>query len=549
MNKKNNIFIRSVCIIILAILCLGIPCSALAETTSSATETTASSESEEEVWKALSGKTAGVMTGTPQDKIIWTKVPDAKIQYFNSITDVALALQKKKVDFAALPTVSYYTLAQQYPELGYLDATFTVFDIGTVFAKNEESDSVRKQLNEYIAKLKDSGELQKLQDYWLTPREWETFDIPSSGKNGVLTMATTTTLKPFSFELNGSPVGYETNIIAGFCKEYGYGLKIVDVDFAGILSGITSGQYDLAACQISWTEERGESVNFSDFYYTQRFVPIVNSDDFNLSSLVTSDASTDGSTSNTDTSSSEDESESQSGIVKSIRRTLVDEDRWKSILEGLAVTLLITVAGFLLANIFGAAFCAMSMSKSKFLNTLAEIYSKLMQGLPVVVILMIMYYIIFGKTKISNIFVAILGFGLIFGAYMAQLFKGGIKSVDIGQWEAALSTGLTKKQTFFGIILPQATRTMLPGFFSNLISLMKGTAVVGYIAINDLTKVGDIIRSNTYEPIVPLITIALIYFAFACILLSVMNAIHKKITRKPKTPTDGTENQQGGADV
>ncbi len=137
---------------------------------------------------------------------------------------------------------------------------------------------------------------------------------------------------------------------------------------------------------------------------------------------------------------------------------------------------------------------------------------------------------------------------MIFGAYMAQLFKGGIKSVDNGQWEAALSTGLTKSQTFFGIILPQAIQTMLPGYFSNLISLMKGTAIVGYIAINDLTKVGDIIRSNTYEPIVPLITIALIYFAIACILLSVMNAIRKKITPNHKATTDA-EKQQGGADV
>ena len=132
---------------------------------------------------------------------------------------------------------------------------------------------------------------------------------------------------------------------------------------------------------------------------------------------------------------------------------------------------------------------------------------------------------------------------------MAQLFKGGITSVDKGQWEAALTTGLTKSQTFFGIILPQANRTMLPGYFSNLISLMKGTAVVGYIAINDLTKVGDIIRSNTYEAIVPLLTIAIIYFAIACILLSIMNLIRKKLMPKHKQSMSETENQQGGADA
>ena len=162
------------------------------------------------------------------------------------------------------------------------------------------------------------------------------------------------------------------------------------------------------------------------------------------------------------------------------------------------------------------------------------------------VILMMLYYIVFGKSDISNVLVAILGFGLVFGAYMAQLFEGGIGGVDKGQWEAALATGLTRRQTFFGIVLPQAIRTMLPGYFSNLISLMKGTAVVGYIAINDLTKVGDIIRSNTYEAIVPLVTIAIIYFIIACLLLWLMSLIKRRLAPKYVSKAAAQENITGG---
>ena len=165
---------------------------------------------------------------------------------------------------------------------------------------------------------------------------------------------------------------------------------------------------------------------------------------------------------------------------------------------------------------------------------IANLYSGLMQGLPIVVILMILYYIIFGNSQISNIFVAIIGFGLVFGAYMAQLFTGGINSVEVGQREAALAIGLTKRQTFFGIILPQAVRTMLPGYFSNLISLLKGTAIVGYIAVNDLTKAGDIIRSSTYEAIVPLLVVAIGYAVIASILIVVMKLIQKKLFRKAR---------------
>ena len=497
-------------------------------------------DSDEDTLALLSGKTAGVMTGTPQDAIILAKLPDANIKYYNSITDVALALEKNKISFAALPTVNYYTLVQEYPNLGYLDVAFAVYDVGTVFARTERGDAIRLQMNEYIASLKESGELEKMQDYWLYPHDWESVDIPQTGENGVLTFATTSTLKPFSFKLNNKNVGYEVDIVAGFCREYGYGLKIEDVDFAGILSGIKTGRYDLAAGQISWTEERAESVNFSDFYYTQRFVPIVNAEKFDTPALVTAGQGTDGSSS---------ESKWNSALGKSIYRTLIDEDRWVSVLRGLLVTLIITAAGFVLANLLGAAFCAMAMSRSRVLKAIAGIYSRLMQGLPIVVILMMLYYIVFGNSDISNVLVAILGFGLVFGAYMAQLFEGGISGVDKGQWEAALATGLTGGQTFCGIVLPQAVRTMLPGYFSNLISLMKGTAVVGYIAVNDLTKVGDIIRSNTYEAIVPLITIALIYFAMACLLLSLMALLRRRLTPGHAHRIAGTDGQRGGIEV
>ncbi len=542
MGKKRTLGIRRLGILALAVLCFLI---------SGIAASLVYADAEEDTLGLLAGKTAGVMTGTPQDGIILAKVPDANIQYFNSITDVALALQKKKVDFAALPTVNYYTLVQQYQGFGYLDAAFAVYDVGTVFAKTAKGDALREELNEYILKLKDSGQLEEKQEYWLYPHDWDQVDIPTTGEKGKLTFATTSTLKPFSFKLNDAHVGYEVDIIAGFCRDYGYGLKIEDVDFAGILSGITSGRYDLAAGQISWTEERAQSVNFSEFYYTQKFVPIVNAADFADSpALVTADTQTDATGGDSsDASPSSSGGESDASLWNSIRRTLLEEDRWMALLQGLLVTLGITFAGFALANPLGALFCAMAMSRQKGLRLLASIYSKLMQGLPIVVILMMLYYIVFSKSQVSNILVAILGFGLVFGAYMAQLFEGGIRSVDQGQWEAALSSGLTKGQTFRGIILPQAIRSMLPGYFSNLISLMKGTAVVGYIAVNDLTKVGDIIRSNTFEAMVPLVTIALIYFLIACILLSLMNRIRKRLTPKPIQAAAGKKQQKGGSEV
>ena len=489
-------------------------------------DTPAEEKQEEEVLQSLAGKTAGVMTGTPQDEIVKANIQGASIQYFNTASDLILALESHKIDFFVLSSVNYYSMAEENDNLGYLDVTLQEYDIGTIFSQTETGKALCDQYNAYIAKIKKDGTLEKLQEYWLYPNDWEDIDIPAVGKNGVLTMATANTLKPFSFMLHEKNAGFDIAIAAGFCREYGYGLQIENVDFAGVLSGITSGKYDLAAGQIAWTEERAKSVRYSDSYYVQKIVPILLADETDSSYLVTAENNTNGTGNSV--------SFTQHTLKNSIRRTLIEDHRWKSVLDGLLVTLCITFFGFILANVLGALFCAMELSKFRILKGIANLYSGLMQGLPIVVILMILYYIIFGNSQISNIFVAIIGFGLVFGAYMAQLFTGGINSVEVGQREAALAIGLTKRQTFFGIILPQAVRTMLPGYFSNLISLLKGTAIVGYIAVNDLTKAGDIIRSSTYEAIVPLLVVAIGYAVIASILIVVMKLIQKKLFRKAR---------------
>ncbi len=535
-TKKNKV--RSLCLILLFIICFGSLSTVYADTTptpsiAAAASTTSGSEaSDNSSLDALAGKTAGVMTGTPQDSIVNSAIKDAKLQYFSTASDMALALQTGKIDFYVLSSVNYYNMAQKYPEFGYINKPLTTFNVGTIFPKTEKGDLLRGKLNEYIAKLKKNYELDRLEKYWLYPNDWENIDIPQTGENGTIQMATSNTLVPFSFMLHEKNVGFDIAIIAGFCKEYGYGLQIENVDFAGILSGISTGKYDLAAGQISWTADRANSVNYSDFYYEQQIVAIVNTKTTSIPGVVTANnsSSSDNTGSNTSSVSADTQNTKSSGsLIESIKKTLIDDSRWLSILHGLLITLVITAGGFILANLLGALFCAMAMSSSRLLRALSVIYSSLMQGLPVVVILMLLYYVVFAHSKISNIAVAIIGFGLVFGAYMAQLFKENICGVDKGQTEAALAVGFTKRQAFLGIVFPQAVRTMLPGYFRNLINLMKGTAIVGYIAITDLTRVGDIIRSNTYEAIVPLVTIAIIYFLMAVLLFIIMNLIQRKL--------------------
>jgi polar amino acid transport system substrate-binding protein len=137
----------------------------------------------------------------------------------------------------------------------------------------------------------------------------------------------------------------------------------------------------------------------------------------------------------------------------------------------------------------------------------------LVQGMPMVVLLMILYYVIFGSVAISGDVVAVIGFTLTFGSAVFGLLKMGVGAVDIGQYEAACALGYSHRRTFFRIILPQALPHVLPAYRGEIVSLIKATAIVGYIAVQDLTKIGDIVRSRTYEAFFPLIAVTIIYFA------------------------------------
>ncbi len=514
---RRKTLLRLACVLLTALLTLSSQVSAFAAERSAA---------DTEKLATLAGKTAGVMTGTPQDSIVKENVDGAEILYFNSLTDLVLALRAGKVDFLCLSSVNYYTLAEEYPDLAYLDVALRTYDVGSIFPMNSDGEALKAKFDQYIAKIEANGELARLQEYWLKPNSWENVDIPTTGENGVLHMATSNTMKPFSMDLNGKDAGFDIAIAAGFCKEYGYGLEISNVDFAGTLTGIAAGTYDFAAGQISWTEERAQSVLFSSFYYTQQMVPIVRAGDYAAGEVVRASGSSDSEDAD-GTPAAQAEGKT---LWTSIRRTLLDQERWKSVLKGLGTTLVITFAGFALANALGALLCAMSLSQSRALRVVSRLYAGFMQGLPNVVILMVLYYVVLASARLNGVAVASLGFGMIFAANMAQLFEGAIRGVEVGQWEAALSSGLTKRQAFRGIILPQAARASLTAYFANLISLMKGTAVVGYIAVSDLTQVGDIIRSSTYEAFVPILTVAAIYLVITCLILLVMTLVKRAIT-------------------
>ena len=221
-------------------------------------------------------------------------------------------------------------------------------------------------------------------------------------------------------------------------------------------------------------------------------------------------------------------------LKSSFISNFIEDNRWRYITDGLKITLLVTVFAVLIGVVLGFLIAIVRTThdktgKLKILNAICKVYLTVIRGTPVVVQLMIIYFIIFGSVDISKVLVAIIAFGINSGAYVAEIFRSGIMSIDNGQFEAGRSLGFNYAQTMMYIIMPQAFKNVLPTLCNGFISLLKETSVSGYIALQDLTKGGDIIRSRTYDAFMPLIAVALIYLAMVMIFTKLVSLLERRL--------------------
>lgn len=226
------------------------------------------------------------------------------------------------------------------------------------------------------------------------------------------------------------------------------------------------------------------------------------------------------------------------------------DDRWKLLIQGLGNTLLITVFALLIGVVLGT-FVAMvrstydkngeDMKKRNnggfivlsILNFICKIYLTVIRGTPVVVQLMITYFIIFASST-NGITVAVFAFGINSGAYVAEIIRGGIMSIDEGQFEAGRSLGFSYAQTMIYVIIPQVFKAVLPTLCNEFIALIKETSVAGYVGIRDLTKSGDIIRGRTYSPYMPLLAVAAIYLVLVIILENLLGRVERSLRKNER---------------
>ena len=458
-----------------------------------------------------------VMTGTNFPEHVLKALPDATLLYFNTYADCVNAVKNGKADAAAYDEPSARYLMTEDSTVTFLPEFLEKLDYGYIFQKSEKGEELRGKLDAYIIKLKESGELQAMQDKWFDSKDLSAVELPDYRElpevNGKIDCATIEG-PPFSFMSDGLMGGYEIEILYLFCRDSGLALDVTEVNMDALISAVQSGKFDTACCGISITEERKESMLFSEPDYSGGTVLVVKKG---------------GAAENVNFFES---------VAEAFNKTFVRENRWIMFLEGIGTTVLITVVSVILGTALGFFVFMRCRKGNKAANAITRFCIWLIHGMPVVVLLMILYYIVFGKVDISGTIVSIIGFTLIFGSSVFSMLKSGVGAVDSGQTEAAYALGFTDRRTFYRVILPQALPHFMPAYKGEITSLIKATAVVGYVTVQDLTKMGDIVRSRTYEAFFPLIAVAVIYFVLAALLTLIVSKIEIRVNPRRRSKED-----------
>ena len=460
-------------------------------------------KSEEE----LSGLRVATVSGSIYDMGLSPR-EDISLQLFNATSDVLQALINGTADVIVHDEVIFN--AQVRKEHGIKIAFKGEYGFPTAFMFDKNDVELAQACSAVLRRMEADGSLQRLKDFWLTDEyaEAESYThIPNQTEGTPLRVATSAMTAPLSFQIGQDWYGIEVDIMLELGKELHRPVEFKLYDPASSFMALSSGKADVLCGCIFITPEREDQFLFSDPYHVYHpayFVKDPNADSQEIGLWP--------------------------WLKKSIKRNLIDEDRWKFIVDGLLETLKISILAILLGSVLGIGLYLLTRSKRKWVRAIGGVYNSLIAGIPELVLLLILFYVIFAGSALPADIVAVICFAMYFASGVSDVYGTSLDAIPHGQTEAGLALGFTRSQTFFNIVLPQAIRRGLPLYKGQCISLLKGTAIVGYIAIHDLTRAGDLIRSRTFEALVPLLSVTIIYF----LLVWLIGLLLKLITPKKK---------------
>lgn len=440
--------------------------------------------------------TIAIETGTTTETAARTTYPQAKFIIVDDAIDGFLTVTSKKADAFAVDKTTFESYLAGGNQGLRVYGNTTIGEPGNVAVAVSPVTKIpdaETKINDFLTEMSENGTLDEMRNRWLVAHDYTMPDIAAAeNPTFTITVGTTGLVEPYSFYEGTDLTGYDLELMKRFAKWCNANLAVEVYDWDGITPACASGKVDYIMSNLFETPEKREVMGFSIPYTYVETVMVV-----------------------------ADEGKGAAGdgffakLTASFEKTFIREGRWRLIRDGLLVTLEIAIAAGIIGTLLGFLLCLWLRCRNKPLALLAKAICRLMEGIPSLVVLMIIYFVIFASVKITPVTVGIISFSLIFAVAVAGILNTGIGTIDAGQWEAASALGFGRGSAFMRIIMPQAVRKVLPIYRVEFVSMLKLTSIVGYISIVDLTKAGDIIRSRTYEAFFPLIATAVVYFGIS----------------------------------
>lgn len=474
---------RLVCALLVALLAVTtvltcVPAQAIAAITNKEVTT-------EEQTKLYSNAHLGVIGGSVIELQAKEDFPNADLQILGTESDVATAVAGAKADYGFV--TEFFATRFMENNSGYEFITPYYMSVEDAYAIAKGNDELRDKIDAVIARMREDGTLASIKKKWLQERNYTMEDVPTCETGDqVLRVAITSTDEPYCFIKDNELVGVAPEITLRIANELGMRVEFQEMNFAAEIAAVSTGKADIA-CQVTPTDERRQQVDFTAAYTSSDFGALAKDDSIEAPGFLQT-------------------------IEDNINATFIVENRWQLIVAGLVVTAVITTGSFVLGTLLAVFLCWANRRRSPVARWLVRAYNKLATGVPVLVWLMIFYYVIFAEVDVSAVVVAILCFALQSASPISGIMETGLAAVDKGQIEASLAMGFSNLDTFRHIVAPQALARVWPLYSGQFTSLIKETSIVGYIAIQDLTKASDIIRSRTFQAFFPLIATAVVYF-------------------------------------
>ena len=458
------------------------------------------------------GVTIAVEAATIPETAAKQAYPSANYIYVNNASDGFLAVQSGKALAFAVNRSIYESSIQSGMKGLRLHADGVVGDVGNVsvgISPMTKIPDAEQKINDFLAEMESEGVLDEMNQRWVIQHDYSTPEIPKA-ENPDLTLKVGTTglAEPYSFYQGAQVTGFDIELMQRFAFWLNADVVFEIYDWNSLVPACISGKVDYIASNLFETPEKREVMAFSSPYTQVETVMVI--------------------------AQEEEDPGFWASLVSSFEKTFIRENRWKLIVNGLIVTLEIAVLAGIFGTILGFGLCLLLRSKKRWLRAPFKAFCVLIQGIPSLVVLMIIYFVIFASSSISPVAVGIIAFAILFAVSVAGILQTGINAIDNGQWEAASALGFTRVGTFVRVVLPQALRHVLPLYKGEFVSMLKLTSIVGYISIEDLTKAGDIIRSRTYEAFFPLIATAAIYFAISTLVTFAIGRIEIRIDPKQR---------------